>query len=74
MKAAKIDTGSGNSIYTEPDTKRYYPYSSFASQAIGFLNNSGAVGGLELQYDEVLSGTSGHVVRAGKRTQFGYAV
>ena len=64
MKAAKIDTGSGNSIYTEPDTKRYYPYSSFASQAIGFLNNSGAVGGLELQYDEVLSGTSGRVVRA----------
>ncbi|MBS6547037.1 MAG: PASTA domain-containing protein [Butyricicoccus pullicaecorum] len=64
MKAAKIDTGLGNSIYTEPDTKRYYPYSSFASQAIGFLNNSGAVGGLELQYDEVLSGTSGRVVRA----------
>lgn len=64
MKAAKIDTGSGTSIYTTPDTKRYYPYSSFASQAIGFLNNSGAVGGLELQYDEVLSGTSGRVVRA----------
>lgn len=51
-------------IYTNPDTKRYYPYSSFAAQTIGFLNISGAVGGLELKYDEVLSGTAGRVVRA----------
>ncbi len=64
MEEAKIPTGSGRSISTTPDTKRYYPYSSFAAQVIGFLNNSGAVGGIELQYDEVLSGTSGRVVRA----------
>ncbi|MBS5704515.1 MAG: PASTA domain-containing protein [Butyricicoccus pullicaecorum] len=64
MKTAEIPTGSGRSIYTTPDTKRYYPYSSFASQAIGFLNINGAVGGIELQYNEVLSGTSGRVVRA----------
>lgn len=64
MEAAKIKAGSGTSVYTTPDTKRYYPYSSFASQVIGFLNNSGAVGGIELQYDEVLAGTSGRVVRA----------
>ena len=53
MKTAEIPTGSGRSIYTTPDTKRYYPYSSFASQAIGFLNINGAVGGIELQYNEV---------------------
>ncbi|MDR3767264.1 MAG: penicillin-binding transpeptidase domain-containing protein [Butyricicoccus sp.] len=64
MKAAGIQTGSSNSVYTTPDTKRYYPYSSFASQVIGFLNAGGAVGGIELEYDEVLSGTAGRIVRA----------
>lgn len=64
FKAAGIDTGSGTSVYTEPDTKRYYPYGSFASQVIGFLNNSGAVGGIELKYNEVLSGAAGRIVRA----------
>lgn len=64
MKTVGIDTGTGNSIYTDPDTKRYYPYSSFASQVIGFINTNGAVGGLELEYDEALAGTAGRVVRA----------
>lgn len=64
MKAANIKTGSSNSVYTTPDTKRYYPYSSFASQVIGFLNAGGAVGGIELKYDEELSGTAGRIVRA----------
>lgn len=60
-KASLADSGA---VYTNPDTKRYYPYSSFAAQSIGFLNESGAVGGIELKYDEVLSGTSGRIVRA----------
>lgn len=64
MEAAGIKTGSSNSVYTTPDTKRYYPYSSFASQVIGFLNAGGAVGGIELEYNEVLSGTAGRIVRA----------
>ncbi len=64
MKDANISTGSSVSVYTTPDTKRYYPYSSFASQVIGFLNASGAVGGMELEYDEVLSGMAGRIVRA----------
>lgn len=64
MEAAQIGTGTGTSIYTTPDTKRYYPYGSFASQVIGFLNDAGAVGGVELEYDEVLAGTAGRIVRA----------
>lgn len=54
-----------NSIYLEPDSKRYYPYSSLASHIIGFVNsdNQGAYG-LEARYNDVLSGESGRVVTA----------
>lgn len=51
-------------IYTNPDTKRYYPYGSFAAQVLGFLNTNGPTGGIELTYNEVLSGTAGRIVRA----------
>ena len=51
-------------VYLEPDTMRYYPYSTLASQVIGFVNadNSGAEG-LEARYNEILSGTSGEIIR-----------
>ena len=51
-------------IYLEPDTKRYYPYSSLASQVIGFVNadNAGAEG-LEASYHAVLQGVSGEIIR-----------
>ena len=45
MKAAKIDTGSGNSIYTEPDTQALLPVQlvTLHPQVIRCsLNNSGA--------------------------------
>lgn len=64
LKEAGIKTGAYSSVYTEPDTKRYYPYGSFASQVIGFINSSGPVGGIELEYNDVLSGTAGRIVRA----------
>ena len=64
IEDAGIKTGAYNSVYTEPDTKRYYPYGSFASQVIGFINSSGPVGGIELEYNDVLSGTAGRIVRA----------
>ncbi|MCD8331135.1 MAG: PASTA domain-containing protein [Oscillospiraceae bacterium] len=52
-------------VYLEPDTKRYYPYSSLASHIIGFVNadNAGAYG-LEAKYDDVLSGEAGRIVTA----------
>ncbi len=52
-------------IYMEPDSKRYYPYSSLAANVIGFVNseNQGGVG-LEAKYEDVLEGTSGMTVTA----------
>lgn len=64
LEEAGISYGAYSSVYTEPDTKRYYPYGSFASQVIGFINSSGPVGGIELEYNDVLSGTAGRIVRA----------
>lgn len=47
------------------DTKRYYPYSNFASQVIGFVgeDNKG-LEGIEMVYDEVLKGVPGRIVSA----------
>ncbi len=50
-------------IYLVPDSKRYYPFGSLASQIIGFVNadNEGAYG-LEALYEDELQGTAGLVV------------
>lgn len=50
-------------IYFREDTKRYYPYGTFASHVIGFTgrDNQG-LGGIEMVYDEELSGVPGRVV------------
>lgn len=52
-------------VYLEADSKRYYPYSTLASQVIGFVgsDNTGLYG-LEAKYDDVLQGTSGLTVTA----------
>ena len=52
-------------IYLSTDSKRYYPYSTLASQVIGFVgtDNSGLYG-LEAKYESVLEGTSGLTVTA----------
>lgn len=52
-------------IGIDPDTKRYYPYSSFASTIIGFTDDDNkGTGGLEMQYNETLTGTSGRIITA----------
>ena len=50
-------------VYLETDLKRYYPNSSLAAQALGFVSsdNNGSEG-LEAYYNEELSGTAGKVV------------
>lgn len=50
-------------VYFREDTKRYYPYGTFASHIIGFTgrDNQG-LGGIEMVYDEELSGVPGRVV------------
>lgn len=60
-----------------PDSKRYYPYGTFASHIIGFTgtDNNGSMG-IELEYEDVLKGTAGRVVKAqnasGKDMPFKY--
>ncbi len=54
-----------SAIYTEPDSKRYYPYGSLASTVIGFTNSDGdGLTGLELYYNDELAGTPGRILSA----------
>lgn len=59
------DNKLASGVYLEPDSKRYYPYSSLASHVIGFVGaeNEGRYGA-EMVYDDVLSGVGGRVVTA----------
>ncbi len=51
-------------IELSEDTKRYYPLGNFASQVLGSVNDDGAGRtGIELQYDQYLSGISGRWVK-----------
>lgn len=46
-------------IHLEASSKRYYPYGSLASSVIGFTGTDGGLLGLELEYDDYLSGVGG---------------
>ena len=50
-------------IKVDEDYKRYYPYQSMASKVLGFTggDNQGIIG-LEVEYEEVLSGTPGKIL------------
>lgn len=51
-------------IEFEPTIKRFYPYGTLASQVLGVVNiDNEGITGLELQYDEVLTGVNGQIVR-----------
>ncbi|MCI6527507.1 MAG: PASTA domain-containing protein [Clostridiales bacterium] len=60
---AFISENSITGVYLETDLKRYYPNSSLAAQALGFVSsdNNGSEG-LEAYYNEELSGTAGKIV------------
>ncbi len=50
-------------VYTLADVKRVYPYGATAGQVLGFIGTDGhGLSGLELQYDDVLSGTDGEML------------
>ena len=58
LSSMKVD-----GIYSVADTKRVYPYGATGGQVLGFIGADGhGLSGLELQYDDVLSGTDGEVV------------
>ena len=52
-------------VWIQPDSKRYYPYSSLAANVLGFVNadNAGGVG-LEAKYNDAMEGTAGMTVSA----------
>lgn len=53
------------SVHIIEDTKRYYPYSSLASQVIGFVGTDNyGLEGLEAIYNRYLQGVNGRIVRA----------
>ena len=66
-----VENKTSHYLYLIAGTKRYYPYSSLAAQALGFVNAEGGAYGIEAVYDDVLEGTSGRVVttRTGAGTQ-----
>lgn len=50
-------------IHLEPESKRYYPFGSLASQVIGFANSSNTgCEGIEATYNSFLEGSAGKVI------------
>ena len=59
------ENGLYDMVAVEAAEVRYYPYGNLASHVLGFTgSDSQGLYGLELQYDEVLSGTPGAYVTA----------
>ena len=51
-------------VNIDEDTKRYYPYSTLASNIIGFTGSDNqGLEGLERYYDDTLSGTQGKILK-----------
>ncbi len=68
-KTAVTEFRSKNDLYEvigiDPDTKRYYPLDNFASTIIGMTNNeNNGRAGLELEYNDNLTGTPGRIITA----------
>ena len=59
MKENEITIG----INIDEDSKRYYPYSTVASNVLGFCGNDNqGLSGIESKWDSVLTGTPGKIV------------
>ncbi|MGO4887879.1 stage V sporulation protein D [Anaerobacillus sp. MEB173] len=61
-KASEVRALDIPGVYIAEDSKRHYPFGSYLSHVLGFagIDNQGLTG-LELYYDEHLSGQKGHV-------------
>ncbi len=61
----KNNKGYNEIIGIDPDTKRYYPYMSFASTVLGFTGaDDTGRSGLEHFYNDTLTGVSGRIITA----------
>ncbi|EKN68444.1 stage V sporulation protein D [Schinkia azotoformans] len=61
-KANEVRALNLKGVYIAEDSKRHYPFGSYLSHVLGFtgIDNQGLMG-LELYYDEKLSGKRGHI-------------
>lgn len=60
-----LDNGISSGVRLVDDYKRYYPYGTVAANILGFTGQDGqGLEGLELYYDDQLSGTPGRMVSA----------
>ena len=58
--ADKVKALNISGIIISPDTKRYYPNANFLAHTLGSTNIDGqGLTGIELKYNDVLSGTPG---------------
>ena len=63
--ARAAEENLGDIIYTELDTKRYYPQHELAAAVIGFTNFDGdGVYGVESYYNDYLKGVDGKIISA----------
>ena len=58
MTENKISVG----INIDEDNKRYYPYDTLASQVIGAYGTDKGLNGIELSFDNILTGRSGKII------------
>lgn len=59
----KLDEADIEGVYFLDDTKRIYPYGSVAGQVLGMVGSDGqGLTGLELYYNDVLSGQDGSMI------------
>ncbi len=65
IRAFVDENGLTEQIQLNASAKRYYPYTTLASHALGFVNSDGiGIYGLERSYNNVLEGTSGKYITA----------
>jgi len=57
-----VENKTSHYLYLISGTRRYYPYSGLAAQALGFVNAEGGAVGLEAAYNDELEGTAGRVL------------
>ena len=59
-----IENNIDKGINIDEDTKRYYPYSSLASNVIGFTGSDNqGLDGIEAKYDDILKGEPGKILK-----------
>jgi cell division protein FtsI (penicillin-binding protein 3) len=61
--AHQFDVSGIETLYSRSETRRIYPYGQLASEIVGRTDTENkGVSGLELQYDDILSGTNGQSI------------